>query len=258
MDLGLTNQVIFVSGSSRGIGKAIAKSFLAEKARVAISGRNADDVRESEQEMAAEFGRENVMSCCGDLTQVVSIRGALKSVYERWGNIDALVANIGSGRSKPGWSVEDDEWQRVFELNFFGSVRLVTETLPGMVSGKGGSIVLVSSIAGIEASPAPLPYSSAKAALINYAKNLARQLAPEGIRVNAVAPGNILFPGGSWKKHLETRKEEVLNHIKAEVPMNRFGTVAEIADAVVFLSSRRATFTTGACLVVDGGQVRSI
>ena len=257
MDLGLKNQVVFISGSSRGIGKAIAKSFLAEGARVAVSGRNENDVRQTEEEMVAEFGAGNVTGFCGDLTQVESIRNALENVHELWGSINTLVANIGRGRSRPGWDVESGDWQRVFELNFFGSVRLVTEALPAMISNKGGCIVLVSSIAGVESSPAPLPYSSAKAALINYAKNLARQVAPAGIRINTIAPGNILFPGGAWENHLQARSGEVLNYIKSEVPMNRFGTVEEIADAVVFLSSRRSTFTTGACLVVDGGQTRA-
>ncbi len=127
-----------------------------------------------------------------------------------------------------------------------------------MVERKRGAIIFVGSIAGVESSPAPLAYSSAKAALLNYVKNLARQVAEDGIRVNAVAPGNILFEGGSWVKHLEARREEVLRYIESEVPMKRFGKPEEIADAVAFLASARASFVTGACLVADGGQTRSL
>jgi 3-oxoacyl-[acyl-carrier protein] reductase len=116
----------------------------------------------------------------------------------------------------------------------------------------------VASIAGLESMPAPLPYSAAKAALVNYGKNLSRLLASRGVRVNSVAPGNVLFPGGSWERHLADRREEVLRYLQAEVPMQRFGRPEEIADLVVYLSSDRASFITGACVVADGGQTRSI
>ena len=106
--------------------------------------------------------------------------------------------------------------------------------------------------------PAPLPYSAAKAALINLSKNLARQAGPHNVRVNCVAPGNILFPGGSWEKHLEARAEEVHRFIQTEVPLRRFGRPEEIADAIAFLCSDRSSFITGACIVADGGQTRSL
>jgi 3-oxoacyl-[acyl-carrier protein] reductase len=191
------------------------------------------------------------------LTQGQPIRKALAQVHERWGRLDALIANIGSGHGTLGWQVDAAEWTGVFETNFHGAVRLVTEALPQMVEAKRGGIVLISSIAGVESSPAPLPYSSAKSALIVYAKNLARQVAAAGVRVNAVAPGNIFFEGGSWAANLEARRDAVLKHIADEVPMQRFGTPEEIADLVVFLCSPRASFITGACIVADGGQTRS-
>ena len=123
-------------------------------------------------------------------------------------------------------------------------------------AGKG-SLVFIASITAVEGTVAPLPYSAAKAALVNYAGNLARVAACDNIRVNCVAPGNVLFEGGSWERHLEQRRDEVLKYIRAEVPQNRFGTVDEIADVAVFLSSDRAGFVTGACWTVDGGQTRS-
>jgi len=111
---------------------------------------------------------------------------------------------------------------------------------------------------GLESTSAPLPYSAAKAALVNYGKNLARQVGPSNVRVNCVAPGNILFPGGSWDRHLSERRDEVLHLINVEVPLQRFGRPEEIADLIVFLSSDRAAFITGACIVADGGQTRSL
>jgi 3-oxoacyl-[acyl-carrier protein] reductase len=126
-----------------------------------------------------------------------------------------------------------------------------------MVKRHDGSIVLIGSIAGVESTAAPLPYSAAKAAVSMYAKNLSRLVGPEGVRVNCVAPGNILFPGGSWERHLEARGDEVRAYIDKEVPLKRFGTVEEIANCVAFLASPRSSFVTGACLVADGGQCHS-
>ena len=257
MNLELQDQVAFIAGSSRGIGKAIARRFLQEDARVVISGRDEDALAKCEQEFAAEFPVAHIMQVRGDLTQTPAIREALSQVCERWGRLDALVANIGSGRGTLGWQVDAAEWTDTFETNFHGAVRLATEALPKMIEAKRGSIVMISSIAGVESSPAPLPYSSAKSALIVYAKNLARQVAGAGLRVNTVAPGNIFFEGGSWAANLAARRDAVLKHIAEEVPMQRFGTPEEIGDLVVFLCSPRASFITGACIVADGGQTRS-
>ncbi len=256
MDLHLVEKVVLVAGSSRGIGKATARAFLAEGCRTIITGRQASSLAETTREFDAEFGRDRLMSCEGDLTQENSIRNLLAQIGQRWGKIDCLVANIGSGRGKPGWNLEPSDWSSLFETNLWAGVRLVTQVLPAMVDARQGSVVLVSSIAGVESTSAPLPYSAAKAALVSLSKNLARQAGPFGVRVNCVAPGNVLFPGGSWEKHLTDRAEEVKQYIQTEVPLQRFGRPEEIADLIVFLSSERASFITGACVVVDGGQTR--
>lgn len=256
MDLDLKNKVVFVAGSSRGIGQAIARSFLREEARVVITGRDRASLASARQALGSDDSR--VLALEGDLSQLTEIRSALEQTREHFGAIDCLIANIGSGRGQPGWNTEPAEWDRLIEINLLASFRLVSTALPAMVARKSGAIVFISSIAGLEASPAPLAYSGAKAALLSCTKNLARQVAPEGVRVNALVPGNILFPGGSWEKHLETRREEVLGYISHEVPLQRFGTPEEIADAVVFLCSLRAAFITGACLVADGGQTRGL
>lgn len=257
MDLELYDQVAFVAGSSRGIGKAIARRFLQEGSRVVISGRDAAALAACEKELTAEFPAARVMQVQGDLTQPPAIREALAQVRDRWGRLDALVANVGSGRGSAGWEIEANAWKEAFEINFHSAVGIVTEALKQMVSAKRGSIVVVSSIAGVEAIPAPLPYSSAKSALIAYTKNLARETADVNVRVNAVAPGNIFFEGGSWAARLESNREAVLKYIADEVPMQRFGTPQEIADLVVFLCSARASFISGTCIIADGGQTRT-
>lgn len=258
MDLGLTNRVALVAGSSRGIGKAAARAFLAEGCRTVITGRQPDALAATVEALRGEFGDEKVLACAGDLTQTDTIERTLADIRGRWGAIDCLVANIGSGRGKPGWDLTPADWETLFEINLWGSLRLVTRVLSEMTQAEQGSIVLVASITGVETTPAPLPYSAAKAALVNYGKNLSRLVGPRSVRINCVAPGNVLFPGGSWEKHLSERRDEVIRYIESEVPLRRFGQPEEIGNLIVFLSSPRAAFITGSCVVADGGQTRGV
>lgn len=258
MELGLVGQVAFVAGSTQGIGEAIARAFLAEGCRVVISGRRRDRLDQVTRTLNQAHGEANVLPYCGDLTNVSEIEKAVRQTVARWGTIDCVVANIGSGAGRMTWDLQESDWQWAFEQNFWGSVRLVQTALPHMVKAKRGSVVFVSSIAGLEAIPCPLPYGTAKAALVNYCKRLSRAVGPDGVRVNCVAPGNVLFPEGTWDKKLKERREQVVDYIQQEVSLKRFGRPEEIADAVVFLCSERASFITGECLVVDGGQIRSL
>jgi len=258
MDLQLTDQVVFIAGSSRGIGRAIAAALLAEGARVVLTGRDGETLRSANSEMSAIASEQRVFSVQGDFSDRSIIEDAFQDTVKRFGRIDHLVANLGTGSGKPGWQQSEVDWQRLFEMNFFASVRLTEAVLPHLLSNKhGGSILYISSIVALEATPAPLPYSAAKAALNNYAKNLARQLGPQKIRVNAIAPGNIYFPGGTWERHLNTRRDAVEHMLKTEVPQQRFGSPEEIASLAAYLCSAKAGFATGSCYVMDGGQTRS-
>ena len=258
MNLSLQNRVALVAGSSRGIGKAIAAALLREGCRVCITGRSEPTLSKALAEFQTEFGNECVTSFCGDLTDSGTIKQALRSAHDCWHRIDIVVANLGSGSGKTGWQLASEEWERLFRLNFWGSVNLAQAAIPLLAENQHGALLFIASITGVEATPAPLPYSAAKAALINYSKNLACQVATLGVRVNCIAPGNVLFHGGTWERHIESNKEKVMQMIDSSVPLARFGTPEEIADIAVFLCSDAATFITGACIKADGGQTRSL
>ena len=264
MDLQLQNQVVFIAGSSRGIGRAIASTLLAEGAHIVLTGRDEASLLAAAAELTTPATRDRILAVRGDFTHAETIARALDLTAKHFGRIDHLIANLGTGSGKPGWNPPEEEWHRLFELNFFASTRLTQAALPHLlknpVADKGtrGSILYISSIVAVEATPAPLPYSAAKAALNNYAKNLARQLGPQGIRVNTLAPGNIFFPGGSWERHLANRREAVEHMLATEVPQGRFGTPEEIASLAAYLCSPLAAFATGACYIMDGGQTRTL
>ena len=253
MELQLGGKVVFVAGSSRGIGRAIAATLLEEGARVVLTGRDPESLRRTHEELAAEHSREQVLAIAGDFADPETIEDAFNVAVSRFGRMDHLVANLGTGSGKPGWRQDEAEWIRLFDANFFASVRLAQATVPHL-RGRDGSILFVSSIVALESTAAPLAYSAAKAALNNYAKNLARLLAPERIRVNTICPGNIFFAGGSWERHLANRREAVEQMLRTEVPLGRFGTPEEIASLAAYLLSGQAGCATGATYVMGGGE----
>lgn len=258
MELGLKDKVVLITGSSRGIGKTIASSFLAEGARVIVTGRDRTTLNETLEEFLNTYGAEFVCAYQGDMTNLDDIAKCVNLAVKKFNKIDILIANIGTGKSKAGLEANQSEWERIIKLNLIGSINIVKEIVPLMKKNGNGSIVIISSIAGCEVLGAPITYSAAKSALISSSKNLSYLLAKDNIRVNTVAPGNIFFKGGRWEEIIRENPDIIENYIKRNVPMQRFGKSQEIADAVLFLASERASFITGACLVVDGGETRSI
>ncbi len=257
MDLGIDGKVALVVGASRGIGKAIAHSLAQEGCRLVICARGEDKLRETADTLRAEGASVHAVSL--DITAENAGTQLAEVALKTYGQIDILVGNAGGNRRKPLADTTDDDWQDILNLNLLAHVRCSRAVIPVMKKSGSGSIVFVSSIFGREAGGAGLSiYNTTKSALISMAKILALELAPEGIRVNSVAPGSIRFPGGSWDRRCIEDPEGMAVFIKQNLPLGRFGKAEEVADTVTFLASERASLITGACITIDGSQSRSL
>ena len=252
MNLQLGGKTVLVTGSSRGIGKSIAKAFYDEGCNLILNGRDHNTILQTLQEFP-----ERTSYFVGDVTNSQTCNSLIKKVIEDWGKLDILICNVGSGKSVPSGCETSEEWNRVLGINFFSTTNMV-EAAKHELKKTQGTIVCISSIAGVENTAAPLTYSVAKAALNTYVKGISKVLAKDNIRINAVAPGNILFEHSVWDNKLKENPTFVEELLQKEVALNRLGTPEEIANFVIFLSSKLSDFATGSIFVVDGGQTRSI
>ena len=256
MDLGLLGKKVLITGSSQGIGKSIAYSFLEEGADVVITSRKKSQLDELEAELRRKYGENRVISTTCDCSDNNSLYYLNSFISSRWGLLDIVVANVGCGVSVSDAIPSDERWVQTWSSNFESALYTSRIFLP-MLEKSNGNLLFISSITALEAFGAPVDYSTAKTAIIALAKNMARKLAPT-VRVNVIAPGNVFFDGGSWDEKIQQDKERLNEIIKSTVPMNRFATPQEIADSAVFLCSDRASFITGTTLVIDGGQTAGV
>ncbi len=254
MELGLKDKRVLITASSNGSGLATARTFLDEGARVIVNGRSQGKLESVKQELSLHYGNR-VRAFCGDILDDETIDKCVAFVKEEFDGLDIMVCNLGSGKPLCDNSLDKSEWQRFYDVNVLSSVGVLDKIRPLLRKGSNPNVIFISSIVSREVASAPIGYAAAKSAVRTMNKYLSRQWADDGIRVNCILPGNIYFEGGRWEELKKADEDGVMSYIESAVPMKRFGKPEEIADTIVFLSSERASFITGAEIVVDGGQL---
>lgn len=256
MDLGIKNRVALVTGGSRGLGRQAALSLAREGASVAICARGADRLEATLEELKS-LGSPAV-AATADVTDTESLRTLVERVTSELGPIDILVNNAGGSKGTTLQATSDEDLRAAFELNLFGGLELIRQVAPAMRSNGWGRIINIASIYGREHG-GTFAYMTAKSALISATKHLALEMAKDGVLVNSIAPGSILFEGGGWERFVESNTEEhVAAFIANNLPMGKFGWPEAVGDLVAYLASEQAGLITGTCINIDGGQGKSL
>jgi 3-oxoacyl-[acyl-carrier protein] reductase len=246
MDINFSGKNVLVTGASRGIGRSIALGFADCGANVSICARGAEALQKTEAELRAKGGKVHAAAC--DLADAAAVTKYVKDAAEALGGIDILVNNAS------GFGSTDDEkgWEVSIDVDLMASVRASHAALP-FLEKAGGSIIHISSIAGLRTSVRFPPYGAVKAALIQYTRNQAARFAKKKIRVNCIAPGSIEFPGGVWG-NAKIQNPALYKSVLDGIPSGRLGRPEEIASVALFLASDLASWVTGQTIAVDGGQ----
>jgi 3-oxoacyl-[acyl-carrier protein] reductase len=262
MNLDLTHKIAIVTGSSRGLGLATAAALLSEGCRVTICARGEARLGEAVrvlQQTAPQTSKDavrSVLPVMADLATAAGIEAVVARTVEVFGGLDILVNNVGLARGAGIADTSDAEWTEAFDQTLFPAIRASRLAVPHMRRRGGGAIVMIASIWGRE-SGGRMTYNAVKAAEISLSKAMARELAPDNIRVNSVAPGSISFPGGSWDRRQQEDPAGMADFVRRELPFGRFGRPEEVGAVVAFLVSPRASWISGASVPVDGCQSRS-
>jgi 3-oxoacyl-[acyl-carrier protein] reductase len=255
VDLQLTGKVAAITGSSRGLGYASAKAFVAEGCHISLSARGRERLHQAAAELAtAARGEARIAAIPADVSTPEGVAAFIDHTVATLGGLDILVNNVGLARGADLETTTDAEWQEAFDQTLYPTIRASRAALPHL-RRRGGVIIIISSIFGREAGGRPT-YNAVKAAEISLTKSLGQQLAKDNIRVAGVAPGSILFEGGSWHKRQQADPAGIAEFVKRELPFGRFGRAEEVGDVVAFLASPRASWISGTTVVVDGCQSR--
>jgi 3-oxoacyl-[acyl-carrier protein] reductase len=247
----LTGKNVLVAGSSKGIGFSIAKAFHENGCQVGLNGRNLKDLQDSSNKLTGSIAIQ------GDVTNPKEAKNIVLDFVDRFKRFDVLICNVGSGKSSNHGNESNDEWKRALDLNLLSATNMI-EASRNFLEINHGSIICISSICGLEVvENAPIPYSAAKAALNLYVKAMARPLGKDGIRINAIAPGNILFEDSVWAHKILEDRERTEAMLKSKVSLNTFGDLDDISNLALYLASDFAKFVTGSIWTIDGGQVHS-
>ncbi len=251
MDLGLRGLRAIVTGGTKGIGRAIADTLAGEGCDVGICARNAAEVKDAVGMLEAKG--VTATGAAVDVADGPALKAWVAAAAGALGGLDIIVTNV----SALAVGKDEASWQRCFEVDMMHTVRAVDAAMPYLEKSRHGAILVVSSVSGIEIDFAAGSYGAMKAALINYTSGLSTQLAPKGIRANAISPGNTYFDGGIWQK-IERDMPDLFKASLALNPTGRMASAQEIANGAVFLVSPAASFVTGANLVVDGALTRRV
>ena len=248
-ELRLVEQVALVTGASRGIGAVIAQRLAQDGARVAVNYQASEEAARQVADGIAERGGEAVVMP-GDVSKEEDADALVKSVIEQWGRIDILVNNAGITRDRLLLRMTSDDWDRVLDVNLRGAFLCTKYVMPHLIRRRQGRVVNISSVVGIGGNPGQANYAASKAGLIGFTKAVAREVASRNITVNALAPG-FIDTGGMVDQMTEEARKTVLGRI----PMERFGSADDVAEAVSFLCGPGSGYITGQVITIDGGMV---
>jgi 3-oxoacyl-[acyl-carrier protein] reductase len=250
MQLSFENKSVVITGASRGIGHAIALGFARAGARVAICARGKEGLDAGAAEIARHAARVHAAVC--DLGDEASTKKFITDAAAALGGIDVLVSNASASSKGDG----EDAWAAGISVDLLGTVRATRAAVPFLERSGAGAIVNISSIRGMTGSARLPSYAAVKSAVISYTISQALALADNHIRVNAIAPGSIEFPGGLWEKR-KLEEPHLYEATVQRIPARRMGTAQEVANVALFLASDAASWVTGQVIVVDGGQSRT-
>jgi len=263
VDLELTDKVAIVTGSSRGLGFACAAALVQEGCRVTICARGQERLAVAARELdrtgdgLPSAHPSTVLAVGADVSTETGVAEVVGKTVEAFGGLDILVNNVGLARGSTIVETTDAEWREAIDQTLLPAIRASRLAVPHLRRRGGGTIIMIASIWGRE-SGGRMTYNAVKAAEISLAKSMAQQLAADNIRVNSVAPGSILFPGGSWDRRQKDDPQGIADFVRRELPFGRFGRAEEVGAAVAFLASPRASWISGASVPVDGCQSRSL